>query len=270
MLARMKWCGALEPGRSLRLPFTAMPARALSCPASGSGRLLLSLVLAGAAAASERAVVRLTCPLDGTGFEAIQDFSGFAEGQRLDLKKTGPISQPPALARCPQCGLPLFTKHPTAAEIARLRMIVAGERFRTEARPATPWFALGVLREELQADAFEIGWTYLQASWETEDEGGDYVLVAQRALTWLDRAAADLRDKPERLHDHLIARYLGVELCRRLARFDEAQQRLDQLGAAPANAPRWLARARAEQARLIAAHDSRPDSPRDELPRPPR
>lgn len=265
----MKRHRAPAAGGSSRFTLTPARPRASQWPARIVGRILLALGLVSAAA-SERAVVRQTCPLDGTEFEAVQDFSGYAEGQRRDLKKIGPISQPPALARCPQCGFPLFTKYPTAQEIARLREIVAGERFRTEARPASPWFALGILREELRADPFEIGRTYLHASWEAEDEQGDYARAAERALTWFDRAATDLRDQTERRTDCLVARYLGVELCRRLGRFDDAQQRLAKISSAHDEALPWLPRALAAQARRIAARDAAPDDGRAEPPRAPR
>jgi len=264
----MKRRGALFASGWFRFtPTPTLPA-ALRRAGRSTGALLFTLALS--AVASERGVVRLTCPLDGTEFEAVQDFSGYAEGQRLDLKKLGPISQPPALARCPQCGFPLFTKYPTTEEAARLRVIVAGERFRTEALPAGPWFALGILREELGSDPFEIGRTYLCASWEAEDEHGDYARAAERALLWFDRAADDLREKRDRRADSLIARYLGVELCRRLGRFEEARQRLDRLGAVREQALPWLSRFLAEQTRLIDARNAAPDSGREALPRAPR
>ena len=220
--------------------------------------------------AGERAMVRFACPLDGVEFEAMQDFSGFAAGQRLDLKKLGAISQPPALAKCPRCGFPLYTKHPDAAEVARLREIVTGARFRAEALPARPWFALAILREELRADPFQIGWTYLNASWEAEEEAGDYPLAAERALTWFDRAADALRKDRGRTKDRLTARYLGVELCRRLGLFDEARQRLNRLSGASDAALPWLACALEAQASLIAAREAAPDDGRTDLPRPPR
>lgn len=228
-------------------------------------RVLVAAGLAGAALASERAEVSLTCPLDGTEFKAVQDFSGYAEGQRLDLKKLGPISQPPALARCPECSFPIFSKYLDDALAARIRAILASERFRTEARPATPWFALGILREELRADAFEIGWTYLNASWEAEEWNTDakaYARAAERALTWFERAATALRDEPARRKDRIVALYLTVELSRRLGRFDEAQQKLARIEDLADDALPWLASAKAAQARLIAARDAAPDDGR--------
>lgn len=271
MLPFMKWCRALGPSGLSRFSFILTRTHARRRAERYACRFLLplSLVLVSVAAASERAIVRMACPLDGTAFEAVQDFSGYAEGQRLDLKKLGPISQPPALARCPQCGLPIFSRHPDAALIARLRAIVASERFRTEGVPAKPWFALGVLREELKADAFEIGWTYLHASWEAEEDDGDYAGAAKRALAWFDRAAPTLQDQRERRRDVLVARYLGVELSRRLGRFEEARQRLDHLGSSN-DAPSWFDRFLSEQAQLIAARNAGAgDHPRQSLP-PPR
>lgn len=265
----MKRCGALLAGGRSRSDSSPAFIATLGRTTFAAGRLLL-VVAALHAVASERGVVRFTCPLDGTEFESVQDFSGYAEGQRLDLKKLGPITQPPALARCPQCGLPLFTKHPTAQETERLRAIVASERFRTEARAATPWFALGILREELSADPFEIAWTYLQASWENEDDAGGYARAAQRALAWFDRAAENLRADPARAGDVLVARYLGVELCRRLGRFDDARQRHTALSATRTASLPWLTRALAEQSRRIAAKNAEPDDGRDPPPRPSR
>lgn len=232
---------------------------------------LLCGAIALVATASERAIVDVTCPLDGTEFKAVQDFSGYAEGQRLDLKKLGPISQPRALARCPHCGFPLFTKTIGAADTERIRGIVAGDRFRTEARPATPWFALGVLREELKAEPFEIAWTYLQASWEAEEDGADaYARAAERALLWFDRAAEDFRDNTARSKDRHIALYLGVELSRRLGRFGQARERLQLIGQVRDGALPWLPRAQAAQSVLIEARNAAPDDGTEPALRPTR
>jgi hypothetical protein len=264
----MQRCRALGQSGLFRFTFTPTSARALRRPERCTRSLwlaLLSLALASVAAASERAIVRLACPLDGTTFEAVQDFSGYAEGQRLDLKKLGPISQPPALARCPQCGLPIFAKHLAPTEAERIRAIVASARFRTEALPATPWFALAILREELRAEPFEIGWTYLHATWEAEERDTDneaYARAARRALAWFDRAAPPLRDLPERRKEYLLALYLPIELARRTGDFADARRRLDALPDLKNDAPNWLPSAIEAQARLIAARDAAPDDGR--------
>lgn len=263
----MKWSPAPRAGEVVRTSCRSTQSHAASRSLKNARALLVFAAgLAGLALASERAEVSITCPLDGTEFKAVQDFSGYAEGQRLDLKKLGPISQPPALARCPQCSFPIFSKYLDDALAARIRTILAGERFRTEGVPAKTWFALGILREELGEDPFAIGWTYLNATWEAEDEGGRYAPAAERALAWFERAAEALRENPERRRERHVALYLTVELSRRLGRFDDARRKLARLADVADDELRWLASAKAAQARLIAAGKSAPDDGREELP----
>lgn len=270
MLATMKRCRVLGPGGFFRFILTVVPVCTLRRSGFRWRILLLSFALTGIAAASERAVVRLACPLDGAEFEAVQEFSGYAEGQRLDLKKLGPISQPPLLARCPQCGLPIFSRYLDEALAGRIRTILSSERFRTEALPATPWLALAILREELHADPFEIAWTYLHASWEAEEQREEaYAHTAQRALAWFDRAVPLLRDRPERRKEYLLALYLPIELSRRTGDFAAARRRLDALPDVTDGAPPWLPSALQAQARLIAARDAAPDDGRVPPPPPP-
>ena len=75
--------------------------------------ILLTLICLAACSLSHASTggeVKMTCPLDQTEFEAWQNFSGTSFGMRLDLKETGPIAQPWALAQCPTCSLPLYQK----------------------------------------------------------------------------------------------------------------------------------------------------------------
>jgi hypothetical protein len=214
--------------------------------------------------ASERAVVTMRCPLDDTEFQTVQEFSGFAAGQRLDLKKLGAISQPRPLARCPECSLPIWDKYLDEDHKVRLRAALQSDRYRAEGRPASPWFALGVLREELAADAYTVAWTYLQASWEAEesDQPDVYAVAARRALTWFDRAATALARNEERRDEYRLALYLPIELARRTEDFADARRRLD---AWPGDSDPWLHAAIESQRRLIAAGQSAAD---DRLPEP--
>jgi hypothetical protein len=211
--------------------------------------------LSAVSMASERAIVTMQCPLDGTEFQAVQEFSGFPAGQRLDLKKLGAISQPRPLARCPECSLPIWDKYPDEELKARLRAALQSERYRTEGRDARPWFALGVLREELADEAFAVAWTYLQASWEAEEneQPERYAEAARRALGWFDRAAAGLAGDPERRADYHTALYLPIELARRTGDFADAQRRLDAWPEAASAQDPWLRAAIASQRQLVAA-----------------
>lgn len=227
-------------------------------------------VLGAALPASERAVVTMLCPLDNAEFQALQEFSGFAAGQRLDLKKLGAISQPQPLARCPACSLPVFDRHPNEEMKARLRRALRSERYQSEGRTASPWFALGVLREELAARPYEIAWTYLQASWEAEEAGEPalYGEAARRAIRWFDHAVAVRPDNAEARREHHLARYLPVELARRTGDFADARRRLQALPAEVAAQGPWWRNALAAQRELIAAGVSAPDDQASSRPAP--
>lgn len=242
-----------------------MPGRAYNARVNRLCVIALLGALGAVLTASERAIVTMRCPLDETEFSAVQEYSGFAAGQRLDLKKLGAISQPRPLARCPECSLPIWDKYPDEELKARLRVALQSARYRAEGRPASPWFALGVLREELAAEAYAIAWTYLQASWEAEenDQPERYVEAARRALAWFDRAATELAPDEERRADHRTALYLPIELARRTGDFADARRRLDAWPESASASDPWLRAALASQRELIAAGLSVAD---DQLP----
>lgn len=217
--------------------------------------------LGGMLTASERAIVTLRCPLDETEFRAVQEFSGFASGQRLDLKKLGAISQPRPLARCPVCSLPIWDKYPDDPLKARLRVVLHSPRYLTEGRDAPAWFALGVIREELGIEPYVVAWTYLQASWEAEENGQPerYVDAARRARSWFDRAAEVLAKQDARSPDHSIAVYLPIELARRTGDFADARRRLEAWPRALSAGNAWLEAAIESQRRLVSAGQAEAD-----------
>lgn len=157
--------------------------------------LIATGAFAVALVGSERAVVKIICPHDGGDFEAVQDFAGYASGRRLDLKRIGAISQPLAVPHCAECGFPVYRRAIGAADIARLKEIVACVRFQTEACPAPARFALGV----------------------------------RRAITWFDQAGEMLQTRPANSRDRLVALYLPAELSHRRGDFEPAQNRLPRL-----------------------------------------
>lgn len=203
--------------------------------------------------------IKYICPLDGTEFEAWQDFSGTYLAHGLILKKNGPIAQPWALAQCPKCRFPLFKEEFSEDEKVSLKKMVAGERFIKESKDSTAYFALGVLKEEMKADPFEIGWIYLEASW--EEEGADdhkYSLVAKRAIEWFDRAAAEPQKKEEKKNDYYVAVYLPIELFRRSGDFESASSRLKNFPDLKDTEIEWLPSTLKFEAKLIAAKEKAP------------
>jgi hypothetical protein len=208
--------------------------------------------------------VNMACPLDGTQFKALQDFSGTAFGARLDLKKTGPIAQPWKLALCPKCRLPLYKQEFTDAETTALRDIVTADDFRKETEGRSAYFIYGVILERQKARSFEIGWAFHQAAWEVESENeAQYAETAKRAITWFDRAAAEVAFSGTAQNDQEIATYIPIELHRRLKNFPEAKTRLDRAQSLRESKIKWLPPMLDYQARLISARDAAPHEMRE-------
>lgn len=221
--------------------------------------IILTLALfCTSASAHTMGIKKFKCPIDDTPFEAVQDFSGTSFGARLDLKKIGPIAQPWKLAQCPTCHLPLYEENFAPAELAKLKKILGSEKFAKETQSSTAYFTLGVIMEELLKPPFEIGWIYLNASWEVETEKHKYTEVCKRAVVWFDKAAVSLEKHKDKRDDYLMAKYLPIELSRRLGDFSEAAQRLDAFPETNGTEIEWLSDVLKLQAKLIKNKDSGP------------
>jgi hypothetical protein len=206
----------------------------------------------------------MTCPVDGTKFKTLKEVSGTASGARLDLKKTGPIAQPWKLPLCPQCGLPLYKDTFSDAEKTALRDIVAADDFRKETEDRSDYFIYGVILERQKARAFDIGWAFHQAAWEIEGKNeGQYAETVKRAITWFDRAAAEVAFSGTAQNDRQIAVYLPIELHRRLRNFAEAKTRLDRAQSLRTSKIEWLPPVLDFQAGLVAARDAAPHEIRE-------
>lgn len=201
--------------------------------------------------------VDVICPLDGTNFSTWQDFSGTAFDARLDFKKEGPIAQPWALAQCPKCRYPI--SEPEKAlnfdEIARLKSIVSSPHFLSETKDSTAYYALAIIREELDREPLDIGWVYLCASWEVENNPAKYRTMAEKIILWYDKASKKLGSAPDPIPDYFTACYLPIEINRRLGLFDEAEARIATFPPHTDQTPKWLDGALKFQSKLIANKD---------------
>jgi hypothetical protein len=212
-------------------------------------------------------VRKFKCPIDDTEFEAMQDFSGTSFGARLDLKKIGPIPQPWKLAQCPTCRLPLYEEHFEPAELTKLKEIIASEKFAKETKGATAYFTLGVIMEAQQKPPFEIGWIYLNASWEVEAEKANYTEAGKRSIACMDQAAVSLEKQSDKRDDYLLAKYLPIELSRRLGDFAEASRRLNAFPKTNGSEIEWLDDVLKLQAKLIKNKDSEPHEISESAPK---
>lgn len=218
---------------------------------------LLGLVVTDAFAHT-MGMVKFKCPIDATAFEAMQDFSGTSFGARLDMKRTGPIAQPWKLAQCPTCHLPLFKEEFEAEELEMLKRILASEAFAVATKDASAYFTLGFIKEALGKEPLEVAWTYLYASWEVENDQERYSSSCKLAIAWCDKAANAWKEEKDKRDDYLFAKYLPIELSRRLGDFDAADQRLKAFPHTTGTEIEWLDDTLRFQTVLVKAKDSLP------------
>lgn len=226
-------------------------------PSAASAAALLlaaSLSAAGPARAVTYAVHELVCPLDGQPFTQGLPTPGTPLGAMLDLKPWGPVIAPAVLPACPGSGFLVFRPDLDAAAVARYRALVATPRW-TALRddPAhTDYWRLARLREWAGDDPVEIAFDALYATWEVDRDPAQYARYAASALVDVDRALAAAPADPRAP----TLRLVGVELARRLGRFDAAAARLEALESTHPDDP-TLRRVLAQQRALVDARDDR-------------
>lgn len=219
--------------------------------------LLVVLVFTVVMHAHRGGRVELECPLDGTKFEAWQDFSGTSFRQRLDLKDLGPTASPWTLAQCPKCHLPLSPETRDPEKEARLRQVVRLPEFLRAHETGASYAALAVVREMTNAGPFRTAQSHLFASWQLEGKEA-YVGAAQAAIRWFDAAVAKL-SLPDELDEYLMSCYVPIELLRRTGQFEAADRRIAAFPFDKVEPGTWLATAIARQKTLISAKDRSAD-----------
>jgi hypothetical protein len=218
--------------------------------------VLITLLVAPVSNGHTGGKVEMKCPLDGTTFEAWQDFSGTTFARRLDLKSLGPTSSPWSLGQCPKCRLPLYADEFTEQQISDLRRIVKSREFKRADQTGSAYAALAIILENTGAEPFSVGYCHLQASWQLEAKVA-YAASANAAIRWFDVAAKTLartRDADD-MDRRLTSLYTPIELLRRTGRFDKAAARLAAFPHDGVPGGSWLADALDRQQTLISARD---------------
>lgn len=198
----------------------------------------------------------MKCPLDGTTFEAWQDFSGTSFARRLDLKSLGPTASPWSLAQCPKCRLPLYADEFTEQQISDLRHVVKSREFKRADQTGSAYAALAVVLEKTGAKPFAVGYCHLRASWQLEGKVA-YAASANASIRWFDVAAKSLartRDADD-MDRRLTSLYAPIEILRRTGRFEKAAARLAAFPRDGVQSDSWLGAALDRQKTLISARD---------------
>ncbi len=113
--------------------------------------------------------VEWVCPIDGRTVQSKVALSGTAFCTRLDLKRVGPIADPPPLGECPEDGFVWYASDRDGMPegSAELRQWVLSDEFQS-LRAESPHFRLARTLERLGHPAAEISLAYLRAAWDVE------------------------------------------------------------------------------------------------------
>jgi hypothetical protein len=181
--------------------------------------------------------------------------SGTSFGQQLDLKPFGPMPAPWPLARCPSNGFVLYKEEFSADEIERLKPYVLSPEYQALRKDNSDYYLAAQLLQFMGADADEVAWSLLQATWEMEADATRYRRYAQEALA---KFSVSLTKPQADRQKWATMQLIAGELERRLGRFEDARERFSELGAEDEFHTGVLAEILAYQLQLVDASDTQP------------
>jgi hypothetical protein len=184
-----------------------------------------SMMSAANAFTSYQTVV--TCPVGGQSFTATMMGSFFQSGMRLDFKPIGALIAPYPYPVCPANGFVVYRDNFSDAEIDAISAIVLSDDYRAQRTHNTDYFMIAYVKERLGADSYEIGSTYLRASWEAERVAPD--LVDRYRKFALEAFDTFLNGKETGTEKWWTAAVLAVEMHRLLGEFKAVQLRTSVL-----------------------------------------
>lgn len=214
-----------------------------------AGSILLLPATAGALTFSEEEFV---CPIDNSISQRIVVNSYTVFDTRLDFRPVGAPMSPPPIAVCRSNGFVLYQEGFTEDQLVQLRAIVASDEYKTLRAENGDWFMAGYLAERMGMAPAETHWMYLYAAWADEDSNP---ARSQRYLSLaFERFVLAERANSAGSRDWWVARWMQIEIHRRLGRFEEADRLLEatDMTGAPDDFHPMIER----QTQLVAAQDS--------------
>ena len=152
-----------------------------------------------------------------------------------------------------------------------MRPFILSETYKEVAsRPS--YYRLAIIQTHQKRPSFDIGWSYLRASWQSEKLREEYADCMKKALNEFSKASEELAKAPKKRHDqekhddYLVSCYLQIELLRKLARFDEASKAISNFPAIGKTEIEWLSDVLILQKKLIEARDSGEHNLSDAVP----
>jgi len=219
--------------------------------------MLALAAVAGVGRAQDVRRIRVECPLCEDDFKFRLVIQEMRTGLRLDFKQFGCVNSPAELPECPRCHLVLpdgGRGELSRAELDVLRDLVRSARYET-AQGETSYFRLATIYETLDRPPEEIAFAYVAASWQVDEDPVRCQIYLARALVWYETYLA--RSEPPS-PARTRAMLLRAEILRRLARFAEAKNYLDELSYLSAMAGQREQNIIQQQRDLVAAQDDEP------------
>ena len=226
-----------------------------SLPPLTGATLVALLALATSTSAVTLETQTFVCPVDGEPFEAEVVSEATREGQMLDFKPTGDLIAPPPLAECPASRFVLYQLEFSPEEIERIRAFVNSDGYRAMTEVHTQYYRVARSYEFEQRDPWQIGFAYLQATWEVDDDPSRYREYAARAIQSFEQYV--LVEDPG-LPQVMWSFLLIAELKRRTADFIGARFALDAVKHHEASKSPTVNRIFLQQYELLDAKDDRP------------
>jgi hypothetical protein len=209
-----------------------------------------SVLTAQTAMAMTSYEIALTCPIDGQPFTATLMGSSFQSGMRLDFKPIGALVAPYPYPVCPGNGFVMYQDAFSDNELNAIRAIVLSNEYRQLRTENTDYFMVAYVKQRLGANHYELGNTYLRASWEAERRAPD--LVDRYRKLALQEFDASLNGKRSHTEDWWTATVLAAELDRLLGNFNAVELRIGGLPLAELGARHPGLRSVLDQVRMHA------------------
>ena len=164
------------------------------------------------------------CPVGGEKFTADVIASMTSWGQRPDGRRYGTTPIVP-LPECPQNGFVFIGEEFTEAEVDKLTPLVLGSEYQALRKTDTLRYRAWWLMDKLGQDSFDMAFTLLAASWETDED----LSRKERYQRQFIDAAQKLPWSEEKREDWFWANVRAANALRELGQFDDSNALLESL-----------------------------------------
>lgn len=166
--------------------------------------------------------VDVVCKIDSVEYTGTVAMSGSSFGQRLDLKPIGAIISPWPVPVCPQCGFPRITDSLKREKLEKYQNYVFSPEFKDVVNnKESSYYRIALFNILDSLDNATIGYRFLQASWQVENDRDKYESYLSKSLQYYVKAMDN--DSLTR-EEEVSIRFTIGEILRLLGRFDEAEK----------------------------------------------